>query len=472
MSNVEEEHWADDAELDAIPPLRDDDDRLNRDWIDQLVDLIAIQDGNEVARYMSPLHASDVGDVLEAISPADRFELINLLGDLFDYSALTEIDDSVRLELMDLLPNNDIARGVQDLDSDDAVYILEDIEGGDREEILAALPTFERLALKRSLDFPEETAGRRMQTEFIAIPPFWTVGQTIDYMREADDLPDDFHQIYVVDPSYNLLGTLALDRMLRAKRPAVIKDIMNSTIIEVEAEEDQEEAARMFERYDLVEVAVVDDTRRLVGVLTVDDIVDVIQEEAGEDIKRLAGVGNEEISGNVWNAVRSRLTWLGVNLVTAIMASLVIGMFDATIQQMVALAVLMPIVASMGGNAGTQTMTVAVRALSTRELDSYNVRRLITREFLVGVVNGVVFALVIGVVASIWFANLTLGLVIGAAMVINMIAAGISGIMIPLTLDKLKIDPAIASSAFVTTVTDVVGFMAFLYIAALAFNLF
>ncbi len=333
MSNVPEAHWDDDADMDAIPPFRDDDDRLNRDWIDQLVDLIAVQDANEVARYIAPLHASDVGDVIEAISPADRFELINLLEDKFDYSALTEIDDSVRLELMDLLPNNDIARGVQDLDSDDAVYILEDIEGGDREEILAALPTFERLALKRSLDFPEETAGRRMQTEFIAIPPFWTVGQTIDYMREADDLPDDFHQIYVVDPSYNLLGTLALDRMLRAKRPAVIKDIMNSTIIEVEAEEDQEEAARMFERYDLVEVAVVDDTRRLVGVLTVDDIVDVIQEEAGEDIKRLAGVGNEEISGNVWNAVRSRLTWLGVNLVTAIMASLVIGMFDATISK-------------------------------------------------------------------------------------------------------------------------------------------
>lgn len=472
MSNAEDAHWADDAEMDVIPPLRDEDDRLNRDWIDQLVDLIAIQDSNEVARYLAPLHASDVGDVLEAISAADRFELINLLGDLFDYSALTEVDDAVRLELMDLLPNIDIARGVQDLDSDDAVYILEDIGGGDREEILDALPTFERLALKRSLDFPEETAGRRMQTEFIAIPPFWTIGQTIDYMREADDLPDDFHQIYVVDPSYNLLGTLALDRMLRAKRPAVIKDIMNSTIIEVEAEEDQEEAARVFERYDLVEVAVVDETRRLVGVLTVDDIVDVIQEEAGEDIKRLAGVGNEEISGNVWNAVRSRLTWLGVNLVTAILASLVIGMFDATIQQMVALAVLMPIVASMGGNAGTQTMTVAVRALSTRELDSYNVRRLITREFLVGVVNGVVFALIIGVVAAVWFANPLLGLVIGSAMVINMIAAGVSGILIPLGLDKLKIDPAIASSAFVTTVTDVVGFMAFLYIAAMAFNLF
>ncbi|WP_424981029.1 magnesium transporter [Maritalea sp. S77] len=472
MSNAENAHWADDAEMDVIPPLRDEDDRLNRDWIDQLVDLIAIKDENEVARYLAPLHASDVGDVLEAISAADRFELINLLGDLFDYSALTEVDDAVRLELMELLPNTDIARGVQDLDSDDAVYILEDIGGGDREEILEALPTFERLALKRSLDFPEETAGRRMQTEFIAIPPFWTVGQTIDYMREADDLPDDFHQIYVVDPSYNLLGTLALDRMLRAKRPAVIKDIMNSTIIEVEAEEDQEEAARVFERYDLVEVAVVDDTRRLVGVLTVDDIVDVIQEEAGEDIKRLAGVGNEEISGNVWNAVRSRLTWLGVNLVTAILASLVIGMFDATIQQMVALAVLMPIVASMGGNAGTQTMTVAVRALSTRELDSYNVRRLITREFLVGVVNGVVFAVVIGVVAAVWFANPLLGLVIGTAMVINMIAAGVSGILIPLGLDKLKIDPAIASSAFVTTVTDVVGFMAFLYIAAMAFNLF
>ena len=453
------------------PIFRDDEDRLNRDWIDQLVDLIATDERDEVRHLISELHASDVGDVLEAISAIDRMRLIALLGEEFDYSALTEVDDAIRLELMDELPNEDIARGVQDLDSDDAVYILEDIQGTDQAEILAKLPTFERLALRRSLDFPEETAGRRMQTEFIAIPPFWTVGQTIDYMRDAEDLPDEFYQLYVVDPTYNLQGTIALDRILRAQRPEKIEQLMNSHVNTVAAEEDQEEAARLFERYDLVELAVTDDSSRMVGVLTIDDIVDVIQEEAGEDIKRLGGVGDEEISDNVWDALRSRVTWLFVNLVTAIFASIVIGLFDATIEQMVALAVLMPIVASMGGNAGTQAMTVTVRALSTKELDQFNIRRLITREVLVGTLNGVIFAVVIGVVAAVWFSSMLLGSVIGVAMVINMFAAGVSGILIPLALDRLNIDPAVASTAFVTTVTDVVGFFAFLWLAGVAFGL-
>ena len=453
------------------PIFRDDEDRLNRDWIDQLVDLIATDERDEVRHLISELHASDVGDVLEAISSIDRMRLIALLGEEFDYSALTEVDDAIRLELMDELPNEDIARGVQELDSDDAVYILEDIQGNDQAEILAQLSTFERLALRRSLDFPEETAGRRMQTEFIAIPPFWTVGQTIDYMRDAEDLPDEFYQLYVVDPAYNLQGTIALDRILRAQRPETIEQLMNSHVNSVAAEEDQEEAARLFERYDLVELAVTDDSGRMVGVLTIDDIVDVIQEEAGEDIKRLGGVGDEEISDNVWDALRSRVTWLFVNLITAIFASIVIGLFDATIEQMVALAVLMPIVASMGGNAGTQAMTVTVRALSTKELDQFNIRRLITREVLVGTLNGVIFAVVIGVVAAVWFSSILLGGVIGVAMVINMFAAGVSGILIPLALDRLNIDPAVASTAFVTTVTDVVGFFAFLWLAGVAFGL-
>ena len=263
-----------DVEFSDIPELREEDDQINREWVDQLVDLIATDDSAEVKTFMAPLHAADVGDVLEVLSSSDRMGLITLLGDEFDYSALTEVDDGIRLELMDELPNADIARGVQELDSDDAVYILEDIEGSDQAEILAQLPTFERLALRRSLDFPDETAGRRMQTDFIAIPPFWTIGQTIDYMRDADDLPDDFYQIYVVDPSYNLLGTLALDRMLRAKRPDSIEAIMNNNVIDVAAEEDQEEAARLFERYDLVELAVVDDSNRMVGVPYTDEMIE------------------------------------------------------------------------------------------------------------------------------------------------------------------------------------------------------
>jgi len=459
------------AHVGGEQPFRSEDGRLNSDWLDHLKHLIATADARQLRDIAADLHASDLGDVLGALSAEERIALVRLLGDTFDYSVLTEIDESIRLELIDLIPNAEIARGVAELDSDDAVFILEDLDEPDREEILARMPAFDRLSLKRSLDFPEESAGRRMQTEFIAIPPFWSVGQTIDYLRTEADLPDEFYQIYVVDPGYNLQGTIPLDRILRAKRPTRIEKIMNTNVIEVEATEDQEEAARVFERYDLVEVAVVDEGGRLVGVLTIDDIVDIIQYEADEDIRALAGVGDEEISDSVFDTVRSRVTWLLVNLVTAILASGVIGLFDVPISKMVALAVLMPIVASMGGNAGTQTMTVTVRAIAARDLDQFNIARLVGREALVGVVNGVVFALIMGAVAAVWFANFQLGLVIGIAMIVNMFAAGIAGILIPITLNRLKIDPAVASSAFVTTVTDVIGFLAFLGLAALWFGL-
>ncbi len=452
--------------------LRDEDGHISGEWIEELRQHLADGDRDEIVRLFADLHESDTGDVLEALNSDERYALVSGLGEDFDYSALTEVNEAVRLDLMDLLPSADIARGVAGLDSDDAVYILEDLDAPERDEILAQMPAFERMSLKRSLDFPEESAGRRMQSGFIAIPPFWTVGQTIDYMRSDAGLPDEFYQIYVVDPGFNLLGVLPLDRLLRSKRPTRIEKIMTTNVFQVEATEDQEEAARIFQRYDLVEVAVVDESERLVGVLTVDDIVDVIHEEADEDIRALAGIGDEEISDNVFEAVRSRVTWLSVNLVTAILASLVIGLFEAPISKMVALAVLMPIVASMGGNAGTQTMTVTVRALSMRELDQFNMRRLFNRELLVGIVNGVVFAAIMGLVAAIWFANPILGVVIGAAMIINMIAAGMAGILIPLGLNRMGVDPAVASTAFVTTITDVVGFFGFLGLAAAWFGLF
>jgi len=460
-----------DAGLDPFA-LRDEEDRLNPRWVERLRSHIQANEVHDVEEMMAPLHAADTGDVLEALNADERLALVRMLGDKFDYSALTEVDESVRADLFEFIPNADIARGVASLDSDDAVFLLEDLEHEDREDILSKLPAFERLSLKRSLDYPEESAGRRMQTDFIAIPPFWTVGQTIDYLRTEKDLPDEFYQIYVVDPGYNLLGTLPLDRVLRAKRPLKIQEIMNTNVIEIQASEDQEEAARVFERYDLVEVAVVDESERLVGVLTIDDMVDVIHEEATEDTLLLAGVGDEDISDSVFDAVKSRVTWLVVNLFTALLASFVIGLFDATIEQMVELAVLMPMVASMGGNAGTQTMTVTVRALAMRELDGTRIRRLVTREILVGFANGVIFAVLIGGMTYVRFGNLGLGIVIGMAMTINMIAAGTAGILIPLGLDKAKIDPAIASSTFVTTVTDVVGFFSFLTLAGLWFKLF
>jgi len=451
--------------------FRDADGHLSEDWIERLRAHLAAGEEHDLAELMEPLHAADAGDVLEALDADERVRLVQMLGDKFDYLALTEVDDAVRSELIDDLPVEDVARGVSSLDSDDAVYILEDIDSEDREEILAQMPAFERLSLKRSLDFPEDSAGRRMQTEFIAIPPFWTVGQTIDYLRGEKDLPDEFFQLYVVDPGYRVLGTIPLDKFLRSKREVRVVDLMGE-VLTVEATEDQEEAARTFERYDLVEIGVVDENQRLVGVLTVDDMVDVIHEEATEDIKLLGGVGDEEISDSVFRAVRSRAPWLVVNLLTAILASSVISLFDASIEQMVALAALMPIVASMGGNAGTQTMTVTVRALATRDLDRTRVRRLIIREMSGGFLNGCIFALLIGAVTAARYLNPGLGVVIGMAMVINMIAAGTAGILIPLTLDRLKIDPAIASSVFVTTVTDVVGFFAFLGLAGLWFGLF
>jgi magnesium transporter len=310
-----------------------------------------------------------------------------------------------------------------------------------------------------------------MTNRFIAVPPFWTVGQTIDFMRENDRLPDEFTELYVVDPRFNFLGTVALDRLLRTKRPVTIGDIMGEVAHSVDAEDDQEDVARVFERYNLLSVGVVDESDRLVGVITIDDIVDIIEEEADEDIKRLAGVGDEEITDSFLFAVRSRFVWLLLNLATAILASFVISLFDATIQEMVALAVLMPIVASMGGNAGTQTMTVAVRALATREIETIDTTTLVSREVLVGLANGIVFAVIIGVVAFFWFGSSQLGGVIAVAMVINLVSAGLAGIAIPLSLDRAGIDPAIASSVFVTTVTDVVGFFAFLGLAAWWFGL-
>jgi len=414
---------------------------------------------------VSSLHQSEIGDLLEALLPEQRRALVELMGDDFDFTALTEVDEAIRLDIVENLPNAQIAQAVQQLDSDDAVYILEDLETEDQDEILAQLPFTERIRLRRSLGYPEETAGRRMQTEFVAVPPFWTVGQTIDYMRDDQNLPDNFSQVFVIDPGFRLVGAVDLDRILRSKRNVRIEDVMRETRHAIPATMDQEEAAQIFEQYDLLSAAVVDENERLVGVLTIDDVVDVIQQEAEEDLLRMGGVGDEELSDTVMTAARSRVPWLLVNLITAFLAASVIGLFDATIQQIVALAVLMPIVAGMGGNAGSQTMTVTVRALATRDLDIYNAGRIIRREMGVGLLNGAIFATLIGLVAGLWFQDPNIGGIIAAAMVINMFVAALGGILIPLLLDKVGADPAVASSVFVTAVTDVVGFFAFLGLA-------
>jgi magnesium transporter len=458
--------------LSASIVLRGEDGAVRQEYVERVEQAVAAADSSALRELVADLHEADVGALIEALDPELRPRLVELMGHDFDFSALTEVDDTVRDEILDELPPETVAEGVRDLDSDDAVAILADLPQDEQTEILQQLPPGERVALSRSLLYPENSAGRRMQTEFIAVAPSWTVGQTIDHLRETPDLPDRFWELYVVDPDRRLKGAVALDRLLRTKRPVPIGELVEEELHPARVTDDQEDVARLFERYNLVSVPVVDEKDSLVGVITFDDIVDIIEEKAEEDIKALGGVGREEeLSDSVLSITKGRFPWLLANLLTALLASWVISWFASAIAKMVALAVLMPIVASMGGNAGTQTMTVAVRALATRELSSANAWRIIRRELLVGLLNGLSFALILGLIAGAWFNVPGLGLVIALAMVTVLAAAALGGILIPLILIRLGVDPAVSSGPFVTTVTDVVGFFSFLGIATLWFGL-
>jgi magnesium transporter len=460
--------------LDAPPVIafRDDAGEVREEFVSLVAEAVAAR-SNEVLRVLiGNLHEADLGELLRRLDPAVRPQLIELMGAAFDFAALNELDEGERAQILDELDTETVAEGVRDLESDDAVYLLESLDEAEQAEILDHMPAVERDALKRALDYPEGSAGRLMKTEIIAVPPFWSVGQTIDHMRDTDDLPDSFYELFVVDPAHRLLGSVALDRILRSKRSTRIREILTEGRHAVRATDDQEDVARLFERYNLVSAAVVDEAGRLVGALTVDDIVDVIQEEAEEDLKALGGVGpDEELSSSVWTIARARFGWLFLNLVTAFVAAAVLGLFEGQLEKMVALAVLAPIVASQGGNAATQTMTVAVRALATKEIGSSNVWRIVWREAAVGLLNGIGFAVLTGTGAALWFSSPSIGAVIGAAMIINLVAGALGGILIPLTLDRLDADPAVSSGVFVTTVTDVVGFFAFLAIATWWFGL-
>jgi magnesium transporter len=454
------------------PAFRDEDGELNPEFLAAAADAIEASEAERLQALVEDFHESDLGDLLEALEPEHRPRLIELLGSAFDFAALTEVDEAVREEILEELETSTVAEGVRDLDSDDAVTILESLDDEEQAEVLEHLPAMERVALQRSLDYPEDSAGRRMQTELIAVPPFWTVGQTIDFMRDTADLPETFYEIFVIDPAGHLMGAVALDRLLRSKRPVTIQEIMDDDPDRVEATQNQEEVARLFERYNLVSAAVVDQENRLVGAILVDDIVDVLEEEADADIKQLGGVKpDEELSDTIFYIQRSRFPWLFANMCTALIASNVIRVFEGSLERMVALAILMPIVASMGGNAGTQTMTVAVRALATRELGRSNAWRIIRREAAVGVLNGLVFALIMGALAALWFQSWELGIVIGLALITVLIFAALGGIFVPLTLNRLGVDPAVSSGPFVTSITDIVGFFAFLGIATAWFRL-
>jgi magnesium transporter len=465
-----------DVEAPELPiaedALHDAQGEVRQAFVTEVAEAIESGDGDRLKHLVADLHEADQGDLIEALDHDLRPRLIELLGEDFDFAALTEIDDAVREDILDELKTETVIEGMKDLESDDAVYILEDLDKEEQDEILEALPATERVALQRSLDYPENSAGRLMRTDLIAVPPFWTVGQTIDRLRDTEDLPDSFFEIFVVDPGHRFLGNVFLDRLVRTKRPVRVDGIMAQDRHRVRATDDQESVARLFERYNLVSAPVVDEGDRLVGVITIDDVVDVIQEEADDEIKALGGVNrDEEISDDVWYITRSRFTWLFVNLLTAFLAASVLGLFEPQLQKMVALAVLAPIVASQGGNAATQTMTVAVRALATRDLGPANAVRVTLRETAVGLLNGLAFGILTGIIASLWFLDWNIGVVISLAMTVNLVAGALGGILIPLGLQRAKADPAVSSGVFVTTVTDVVGFFSFLGIATLWFGL-
>ena len=445
----------------------DDDYALRGEVVDQILDAVAAGDQERLVALMEPLHAADIADLLEQIGHDDRVALVRLYGKEFDGDILSEIDESIREDIIDALSPEVLSEAVRDLDSDDVVDLIEDLGEPQQEAILDALPEADRVAVEQALAYPEGSAGRLMQRELVMGPEHWTVGDAIDYLRSSDDLPDQFYHLILVDPRMRPVANCTLGRILSSKRDVALKDITEEEFRTFEVGEDEEQIAYAFNQYHLISAPVTDPDGRLVGVITIDDAVRVLDEEHEEDILRLAGVSEANVTDTVLETTRARLPWLAVNLLTALLASLVISRFEGTIERIVALAVLMPIVASMGGNAGTQTLTVAVRALATRDLTTSNAWRVIRRETIVGLVNGLIFALIIGALGAIWFGWPELGLVIAAAMVINLLVAGLAGVLVPITLDKLKLDPALASGTFVTTVTDVVGFFAFLGLATL-----
>jgi magnesium transporter len=417
---------------------------------------------------IEPLHASDIADLLEELVGENRRRLLDHVRATLDPEILANMDDVVREDVLEILEPEEVAAVITGLDTDDALDVFEDIAEADQAGVLEQLSPSDRALLEQAMTYPEDSAGRLMQRELVTVPKDWSVGNTIDYLRErAAKLPRDFYEIYAVDDERVPVGTIPLSRLMRNQRDVRIDDIMLPDLRSAYVEMDQEEVALMFSQYALVSAPVVNNEGKLVGVITADDVVHVIQEEAEEDFLRLGGVQEDDFYEAIFQTTRSRFSWLLVNLCTAIVASLVIGLFDAAIEQVVALAVLMPIVASMGGNAGTQTLTVAIRALAMKELTTTNAARIVGKEVLVAGINGIFFAVLIGLVTWGWFGDPTIGMIIGAAMIINLLLAGFAGVTIPLVMQRLKIDPAIGSAVVLTTITDVVGFVAFLGLAAL-----
>jgi magnesium transporter len=440
---------------------------LSRETVEAVLAAVEAGDHDALVSLLEPLHEADIADLLEQISRPERRALMALWGVELEGSVLSELEEGVRDEILAELPDDVLAAAVQDLETDDVVYLTEDMAAPQQERILRALEPADRAAVEQSLLYDEYSAGRLMQREVVVAPEHWTVGDAIDFMRAEEWLPESFYDLIIVDPQMHPIGMVALGRLMGAPRTARLKDLMTEDFRVLRADQSQEDVGYIFNKYHLISAPVVDADGRLAGVITIDDAMAVLEEETEEDMRLLGGVGDEELSDGVAEIARGRFIWLTVNLGTAILASAVISLFTDTIEAIVALAVLMPIVASMGGNAGTQTLTVAVRALATRSLTASNMPRFIGREGLVGLINGVGFAAMIGLLSGLYFADPMLGTVIAAAMIGNMVVAAFAGVLIPIALDRLELDPALASGTFVTTITDVFGFFAFLGLAAL-----
>ena len=442
---------------------------FNKEFIKVVTDKIASNDAEFISNSFREMHPSDAADIIEHLNESDRENLIKLNNFKIDPQVFVELNEAVQTEIIKYLSKDSIVYILKNLESDDSIKIIENLSEENKNDILRSLPPKDRFVLLESLSYPEDSAARIMQREFTAIPSNWSVGQTIDYLRENKDLPEEFLEIFVVDNEFQPIGTVPSSKVLRTSRDTKMITIMNESQLSIPVDMDREEVGHLFENYNLNSACVVDKNNKLVGMITSDDVLTVLKEEAEEDALRLAGVGDEEITDGVFKKTKRRFNWLLLNLFTAFLATWVISIFGATIEQMVALAFLMPIVASMGGNAGMQTLAVTIRTIATNELTKNNFTQNIVKEFSIGILNGVIFAIISAIIVQLWFNDIQLSLIISISMVLNMIVAGLFGILVPISLKRFNIDPAIASSVFVTTITDVIGFLSFLGIGAYFF---
>lgn len=452
-------------------PKREKDEEifygLTPELTQHIVHALDKEDAETVREATSHLHAADIADIFNIISREERESLVDILRESFDPDILVELEPDVKEEVIRLLGTKGSAEAIATLDTDDAMEVIEDLSSKNQKEILGAISQAQRVNLEEGLAYPENSAGRLIEKNAVTIPPYWTVGQLIAYLRCAENIPQHFSQVFLVDPAFRPMGVVKLSHIACAQETAVLRDIMDTDMYMVYPEMDQEEVALMFRKYALTSAPVINKEGRMLGVINIDDVINVVQEEAQEDLMHLGGIFEADLHSNFFTTLKRRFPWLFINLLTAVLASIVIWLFEGTIEKLAAIAALMPIVASMGGNSGTQTLTVTVRAIATKDITSMNVIRVVMKELSVGAMNGLLFAMVTAIGVYIWLGNMVVSLTFGAAIILTLLFAGLAGTLLPLGLVRLGVDPAIAAGVFLTTVTDVVAFATFLGITSL-----